>query len=363
MAIFLISLVPAVFAVNDNANGQGGQGGAQAQPTLQQEQTPAKQARAEQAAGKMENMRDRYQTAREKFAQNREQMKERLAMAKEKRAEAKAKHQEARQKIQDKKQELAACKASETENCKQLRKETRKQTKNYLSGVAEHILGMIAKTKENIQASKMPEAQKAEMIAKLDAKAEEIAGALEITEGLTEESTKEDFQEAANIIKESWNGTKDEIKKGAGQVAANKIRALNTRMEQLQTKLHSMVQRLETAGADTTPVKAQLEEFGAKLSQSKAAEQEAQNRYQSGNIAGAVEKTKEAHKYLVEAHKALKQFVQNMKQVRGGEQALKARERAQERIQEGAGEQEQEQEEQAEEPEETPEDSEGNETA
>jgi len=345
MAIFLISLVPAAFAAQ--GDGQGGQGGSQAQPTLYQEQTPAKEARAEKVAAKMENMRERYKAAREKYAQNKEQMRERLSMAKEKRAEAKTKHQEARQKIQERKEKLQACKGSETEDCRKTRSETKRHTKEYLSGVAEHVLGLLAKTKERVEASNMPEEQKSEILAKLDEQAEEIAGAAEAVETLGEESTKEDYQEAIKVIRESWTDTKKGIKKGAGKVAANKIRALNTRMEQLQTKLRNTVQRLESQGADTAPVKAQLEEFEAKLTLSKAAEQEAQNKYQAEDIEGAVEKTKEAHRHLLEAHKALKQLVRNMKQARGGEEALQARERTQERMQDGAGEQERMQEGQA----------------
>ena len=355
MAIFLISLVPAVFAAQGD-----GQGGSQAQPTLYQngDQTPVKQVRAEQAKERIGSMRDRYQVAREKYKQNKEQMRTRLANAKEKRVEAKAKQQEARQKIQERKEKLNSCKGSETEDCKKTRKETKMHTKEYLSNVAEQVLGLIAKTKERVQASNMGEEQKAQIMTKLDAQAAEIASASDSVEELGEESTREDYQEATKLIRESWKGTKDEIKKGAGKVAANKIRALNNRMEHLQTKLRKTVERLENAGEDVTAVKEQLAEFEAKLAQSKAAEQEAQNKYQAGDIDGAVEKTKEAHRYLQAAHKALKQFVRNMKQVKGGEKAL--RERTREREQEGAGEQEQVQEGQ-EESEDT-EETEGNET-
>lgn len=348
MAIFLISLVPAVFAVQ--SNGQGGQGGpvVQADTTAQAKDTvQARQVKAEQAKERIKNVREKYQEAKERYKANKEQMRERLSVAKEKRAEAKAKHQEARQKIQERKEKLQACKGSETEECRKTRRETKRHTKEYLSGVAEHVLGLLAKTKERVEASNMPEDQKAEILAKLDAQAEEIAGAAEAVKALGEESTKEDYQEAIKAIRESWTDTKKGIKKGAGKVAANKIRALNTRMEQLQTKLRNTVQRLENQGADVAPVKIQLEEFEAKLALSKAAEQEAQNKYQAGDIEGAVEQTKEAHRHLLEAHKALKQIVRNMKQVKGGEEALQARERAQERMQDGAGEQERIQEGQA----------------
>ncbi len=360
MAIFLISLVPAAFAVQGD-----GQGGTQAASTLYQEQTQARQVRADQIGERMGSMRERYQAVRERYAQNKEQMRARLTQAKEKRAEAKAKHQEARQKIQERKEKLNSCKGSETEDCRKTRKETKRHTKTYLSNVAEHVMGLIAKTKERVEASNMPEDQKAEILAKLDENAVKIASAAESVEELGEESAKEDYVEAAKLIRESWKDTKKSIKNGAGKVAANKIRALNTRMEQLQTKLRRTVQRLENAGEDVTPVKAQLAEFEAKLSQSKAAEQEAQSKYQAGDIAGAVEKTKEAHRYLLEAHKALKQFVRNMKQIRGGEKAL--RERAREREQESDEDADEAGEEEAEETEgnETIEDSddEGNETS
>jgi chromosome segregation ATPase len=373
MAIFLISLVPAAFAISDTAGGQGnGQGQvvqAQTDTTAQtRDAVQARQAKAEQVKERIKNVREKYQEARERYKQNKEQVRERLANAKEKRAEAKARHEEARQKIQERKEKLQACKDSETEDCKKTRRETKMHTKGYLSNVAEHVLGLIAKTKERVEASDMPEDQKTELIAKLDEKAEEIAGAAEAVAELGEDSTREDYQEAVKLIREAWKDTKEDIKKGAGKVAANKIRALNTRMEQLQTKLRNTVQRLENAGADTIPVKAQLAEFETKLALSKTAEQEAQNKYQAGDIQGAVEKTKEAHRHLLAAHKALKQFVQNMKQVRGGEDALKARERNQERMNEGAGAQERMQErqetpvEQAEEIGETPEEG-SNETA
>jgi len=332
IAMFVVSLSPAVFAVNDNAGGQGNgnSAGNDATPTLYQDRAQgpmdgAKQARAEHANEKMAKARERFQTAKEKFQKNKEQLRERMAKVKEKRAEAKAKHTEAKGRIEGRKAKLTACVGDESEDCNALRKETRKYTKDYLSGVAEHVLGMIAKTKERVENSNMPEDQKTEMLANLEAKAEEIAGALETAEGLTEESSKEDFQEVAKIIRESWTGTKDEIKNGAGKVAANKIRALNTRMGQLQTKLERTLERLQNAGEDTTTAQRQLDAYKENLDKSKTAEQEAQAKYQESDTAGAVEKTKEAHRYLIEAQKNLKQLVQTIKKAQGGEEALKAR--------------------------------------
>jgi len=336
IAMFVVSLAPAVFAANDNAGGQGNgnAGRTDATPTLYQDraQGPSddtKQVRAEHVKENMVNARERFQAARAKYAQNREQLRERMAKVKERRAEAKAKHTEAKGKIEGRKAKLNACVGDEGEDCKALRKETRKHTKDYLSGVAEHVLGMIAKTKERVENSNMPAEQKAEMLANLEAKAEEIAGALETAEGLTEESSKEEFQEVAKIIRESWNGTKDEIKKGAGKVATNRIRALNNRMEQLQTKLQKTLERLEKAGEDTSAAETMLNAYKENLDKSKAAEQEAQAKYQEGDTKGAVAKTKEAHRHLVEAQKSLKRLVQTIKKAKGGEDALKARHREQ----------------------------------
>lgn len=331
IAMFVVSLSPAVFAVNDNAGGQGA-GNSDATPTVTAAKTGAddtadtiaKRVKA-QPKERIKNMREKYQEAKERLKQNKAQLRERLANAKEKREQAKAKHINAKGKIEGRKAKLSACKDDESEDCKALRKETRKHTKDYLSGVAEHVLGMIAKTKERVEQSNMPEEQKAEMLANLDSKAEEIAGALEASNELTEESTKEEFQEVTDVIQEAWKGTKDEIKKGAGKVATNKIRALNTRMKQLETKLQKTVERLENAGQDTSVAQTQLDSFKEYLDKSKASEQEAQNKYQAGDTAGAVEKTKESHRYLVEAHKNLKQLVQTIKKAQGGEEALKAR--------------------------------------
>jgi len=329
IAMFVVSLSAVAFAANDNSGNQRS-GNFGATPTVTAVQTGngtgvvAKQVRAAPKE-RMQNMREKYQNARERLKQNKEQMRERMAKVKEKRAESKAKHMEAKGKIEGRKARLSACKDDESEDCKGLRKETRKHTKDYLTGVAEHVLGMIAKTKERVENSKMPENQKTEMMAKLDAKAEEIAGALEAAEELTEESTKEEFQEIIKIIRESWKGTKDEIKKGAGKVAVNKIRALNKRMASLEAKLEKTLERLENAGEDISAAQTQLDAFKANLENSKAAEQAAQAKYQEGDTAGAVEKTKESHRHLVAAHKSLKQLVQAIKKAKGGEDALRAR--------------------------------------
>jgi len=325
MAIFLISIVPAAFAEQGNGNGNENQ----PEPTLYQDRAQVqgeakqvRQVRAEHAKEKMKNMRERYHTAREKYAQNKEQMRTRLVNAKEKRAEAKTKHQEARQKIQERKEKLNSCKDSETEDCKKTRKETKKHTKDYLSNIAEHVLGLIAKTKERVEGSNMPEDQKAELLAKLDENAAEIAGAAEAVGELGEESTREDYKEAVKLIRESWKDTKKSIKKGAGKVAANKIRAIGVRLERLSAKLHKMIERLENAGEDVSKAQEQLDAYDQNLASAKAAREEAQSLYQSGDVAGAVEKTKEAHRYLLEAHKALKHVVRDIKSKKGGEDAL-----------------------------------------
>lgn len=341
MALFVISMVPAAFAANDNA-GRGATGDAGTDTIQARQQTTVTVAGQDGQAGKMKNMRERYQEMREKYAQNKEQVRERLAMAKEKRAEAKAKHQDAQKRIQERKEQLTACKGSETENCRQARRETKRATKEYLSGVSEHVLGLLAKTKERVQASNMPEDQKAEILAKLDERAVEIAGAAESVVELGEEDTKEEFVEAAKIIKNSWKETKQGIKKGVGKVAANKIRAVTTRMEQLQTRVQRTLQRLSGEGKDTSRAQAQLTAYEAQLEAAKTANNEAEQLYQSGDIDGAVAKTKEAHRNLLKAHKALKQLVKDIKGVQGGEEALqeRARERTQERMLDGEGEQE-----------------------
>ena len=351
MAIFIVSLVPAAFAMSDNAGGQENGQGSDTTPTVAAQQgdttnTPqiaARGVKIANAKGKLKTVRERYQDAREKYKQNKEQLKERLAKAKERRKIVMQKHQQAKERIKERREQLTACKDSETESCKGLRKETKRNTKNYMSGVAEHMLSMIAKTKERVEASDMPDEQKREILTKLDAQAEEVASALDSMEELGEESSKEDFKEAAKVLRESWKETKKGIKKGVGTAAANKIRAAGVRMERLSAKVQKMLERLESSGQDVSAATEQLAKYDENLASAKAAREEAQAKYQSGDIEGAVEKTKEAHRYLLEAHKALKQIVRHIKQAKGGEDALKVREREQVRAQDGAGEQEQEQ--------------------
>jgi len=320
MAIFLVSLVPAAFAVElDNT----GDNETTPTPTLYKAKSKeARQMKVGAVKEKAKNLRERYTVAREKYKKNKEIMRERLAKAKEKRVEVKANHQEARQKIQERKERLAACKDSETEDCKELRKDTRTQTKRYLINIAEHVLAMISKTKERVENSNLDEEQKSELLSDLDEKAEEIAGALETIEGLDENSTKEDYVEAAKIIKESWKELRHTIKKGVGRVANGKIHAISVRLGNLKRKLHKIVERLDNAGKDTSQITPLLDDFDAELEKAKEARDKARQLYQENKIQEAVEATKEAHQALRETHKTLKEIVRAIKAIKGGSEAL-----------------------------------------
>ncbi|MBW3001631.1 hypothetical protein KY338_00555 [Candidatus Woesearchaeota archaeon] len=314
MAIFLISLVPAAFAIEDAGTDN---------TTAQANQMRAKKIKPMSVKARAEKLKEKHIEIRERYQKNKELMKERLNTAKERRKVAIQHHQEAKEKINARKAQLAGCKDNNSTECMDARKETRLQTKRYLTNVAEHILAMIAKTKERVENSNLADDDKRDLITKLDEEAEEIASALDMLEELGEDSTKEEFKEITQIIRESWKDLRLIIKKGVGKVANGKIHAINVRLGNLKRKLHKIVDRLENAGKDTSTVKPYLETFDEKLEEAKNHRDRARSLYQEGKIDEAAKATKEAHGALREAHTALKNFVRALKTIKGGEDALK----------------------------------------
>jgi len=322
MAIYIISLVPAAFAIEDS-NTTVQSNDTTVQGTDDSSNTPKVNARIKPMKVQRATFKERYQETRERFQKNKKLLRERLTKARERKKVAVQHHKEAKQNIQERRARLAACKDQDTEECKNLRKDTRKETKRYLLNIAEHVLSMIDKTEERVKNSNLDETQKSELLADLEAKAEEIASAMETIEGLTEDSSKEEFIEAARTIKEAWKELRHIIKKGIGMAANGKIHAISERLGNLKRKLHQIMDRLEDAGKDTSKAKPFLETFDEKLEEAKDARDRARSLYQEGKIEEAVKATKEANNALREAHKALKNFVRALKAIKGGEDALK----------------------------------------
>jgi len=313
MAIFLISIVPAAFAEENNTDNT----------TAQNNQMRAKKLRPMPIKVKAENIRAKHLQLRERYQKNKELMKERLTKARDRKKIAKQHHEEAKDKIKERRAQLAACKENNSTDCVKARKDTRVQTKRYLTNIAEHILAMIAKTKERVENSNLADDEKRDLISKLDEEAEDIAGALDMLEEFGEDSTKEEFKEVTKIIRESWKDLRLIIKKGVGKVANGKIHAVSVRLANLKGKLHKIVERLENAGKDTSKVKPLLETFDEKLEEAKNHRDRARSLYNEGKIDEAAKATKEAHLALRGAHKALKDFVRALKELKGGEDALK----------------------------------------
>ncbi|MBD3303806.1 hypothetical protein GF343_01555 [Candidatus Woesearchaeota archaeon] len=321
MTIFLISLVPAAFAIQEN-NADN--------ITAQDKQVRAKKIKPMQAKARVknirENIREKHVKLRERYQKNKELVREKLTKAKERRKVAIQHHQEAKQKINARKAQLAGCKDNNSTECVNARKETRVQTKRYLTNIAEHILAMIAKTKDRVKKSNIEDEEKSGLITKLDEEAEEIAGAMDTLEELGEDSTKEEFKEVTKIIRESWKDLRLIIKKGVGKAANGKIHAISVRLGNLQRKLHKIMDRLEDAGKDTSTAEPYIETFDEKLEEAKNHRDRARALYKEGKVDEAAKATEEAHTALREAHKALKNFVRALKAIKGGEKALKGEE-------------------------------------
>ncbi|MEM4264073.1 MAG: hypothetical protein QW666_04255 [Candidatus Woesearchaeota archaeon] len=342
MAVFLISLASVAFAANENASaGKSGSDGVQkvTQQTskdfeqkrnefMQQAQAKRQELveKREQAMSKLGNkvkeMKEKRNAFREKYLSKKEELKAKAEKARERKEEAKAKHIEAKERLAEKKSQLAECKGNDSEECVALRAGARKDAGEFLSNVADRILAMLERTREQVEKSKLSDAEKVTLLDQINVKMAEVASTKDTAEMLDENSTKEEIAEVAKTLKDAWKDTKDTIKKGVGLAAADRLGGVIVKSEHLQAKLEKVISKLADKGIDVSGAQDLKTDFDQKLAEAKNLHEEAKALFKEGKVPEAAKKIQESHAALKEAHKILKDIVRELKGTKEGREAL-----------------------------------------
>ncbi|MEM2916316.1 MAG: hypothetical protein QXT19_03095 [Candidatus Woesearchaeota archaeon] len=338
LALFVASIPPFVVA-KDQRQGQGGNEGAVVAAEQRGAGSSAFEKSREEMRARAQKMREELQQKREEVRTalrerkeslrtvyeeaklRREERRELHKQFKEQRQQIKADREAARTEIGQTREQVRNCVGKSDEACVQARIKAKVAAGKFLTKSAEHIIALIEKAKERVEASALSDEEKANRIAALDAVLVDVDAAQQATASLGENATKEDLKEGAQMIRDVWARARKEIKNCVGLAVSSRIGGILVKMEKLSTKFDRVIEKLQAKGKDTSSAEAKKAEFQAKLDSAKALQNEAKALFESGDHDAAAQKIQAAHAELKAANELLRGIVQEICGI-GGEKEL-----------------------------------------
>jgi tetratricopeptide (TPR) repeat protein len=304
-------MVPLVFAED---------GQEQAQEQTQEQEDTESDVEDSNVTSETETSEDEYTgtnaTLRERFKAKRVEIKEKVVQAREKvkdarqhYADVRQKYLGERQKFIQKRQEYLDCQDMTKEECKAKREELKGGTKPYLLNVADLVLGELDRIKEKVQSSEdLSEEEMSDIVADLDASITEVTDAKAVIENLDNESTKEEINAAAKIIRDAWKDTKVYLKKNTGRLVNVKLGNIIEKTETIEAKLTKVRDKLEEKGADVSVLDEKLADFSAKIDSARENYEKATEMFKEAKtIQDVNDAVQQAHQYMQDAKEALKE--------------------------------------------------------
>lgn len=210
------------------------------------------------------------------------------------------------------------------ENCTQIKEEAIEATKGVLEGTIEKLSTHIASIKEKMETSeKLTDEEKAAVLEALEKQEEKLA---DLSARLEEADS---FEEIKLIAKELRNLAHTIKFKVIDLVNMRRLGLVVERAEHLEAKLNATLDAFEAKGYDISSAEELLNDFNDKISKAKASYTESKELWQqfyemvanntiegrSDVVQQAHDKMKEAQSYLGEAHDALKQILQELREL------------------------------------------------
>ncbi|MBS3124984.1 hypothetical protein J4211_01875 [Candidatus Woesearchaeota archaeon] len=245
---------------------------------------------------------------------------------------------EARSEIKGERKELTAelktkmqeCRSKKTKDCQDARAEIKRAIRETLILASEKTDAMVESIKQlvgNSQAS-----DKAEVTAKLEAKAAALAQAKLKAESINENSSAEEVRNVSAMLRAEVEATAATIREQTARIMSERLGGVLQKSKNLEMKLENIVAMLEAKGVNTSTIDVSV--FKAKLSA--AAEMKVQadaqvetaaslhGREKGQALKEAAAKMRESHKLVKEAHAELKKIVTEIKAKQGGSATVEA---------------------------------------
>lgn len=313
-------------------------------PTLYADQTRERQRNYTLDAEQIrERIRERIESGEGIMVQRRqiarqmlEAAKQRYAAARERYSNAKEAYAQARSRLNQTREAYKSCARSETEECENIRKETKANSKQFLLKTVERIESMIEKLKEKIESTEYINNEVAEERTEaLEARIAELEEAKAAVEGLTDESTPAEIRDVLSQIKNSWRNTKSDMEQSVGRLMNAKIGGVVVKAEQLSKRLEIAKNKLAEQGQDTAELEGLIEEFNANVDSAKEsyafAREEHTNAANAASGSEASQAMQNANRHmqqarneLQEAHAVLAKITRQIRSMNGQDELEEA---------------------------------------
>ncbi|MEK6963495.1 MAG: hypothetical protein AABX70_03655 [Nanoarchaeota archaeon] len=338
LAILLISLVPLVLAVEGSADASANvdtststESSANTAVTTSSQDNTAASGKLRPRKMALANMKERHEERKE----NREEMKEARYVVRDvrklrnsTRVELKKTREEFRANLKVMKEDLKSCKGQASDECKQMRSEAKLSVKTQLGVAAEEALKFLESAKTRISDSKLENT--ADLIVEINARIEAINAAKVKVDALTEASSKEEIQLATKELRKAIQEARKGLQLKMHLVVANKLGNVLKNADSLVARLDKALAKLKEKGVDTSRVDSSI--FKAKVEVAKGLHKEAVSLFEQAKAAEsgkkdelmkqATAKLQDSQKALKEAHALLKKILQDLKALKGGDEAL-----------------------------------------
>lgn len=246
---------------------------------------------------------------------------ERMQIVKERRDELKVGFEEARVKFRASKEELKVCKGKQDLKCKNLRVKHRENTVPFLLSTADAMVEYLERVKVRVSESNLE--NKAELLARIDARIAKLDGIKTEIEALGENPSREDLKKVSDGLKVELKEVKASGRNAAVHSLANRMGGVLVKAAHLEARLDKALLKLKTKGADISVADAKVAEFKQHIEDAKKLHAEAKVKLMAGASPSDVHSLiKGAHEHLKLAHQALKEAVKQIKNVKDGEDAL-----------------------------------------
>jgi chromosome segregation ATPase len=227
----------------------------------------------------------------------------------------------ARENLLKNKDKLKDCKNTNTTECDDLRVEIKLNAQETLLSTADHILDVLAKLKEQVQANEQISAEdKDKMVSDIDAKMKEVQDARDKIAALDENSDKSDIQDATQAIREAWKDSRASIKARAAQLAWGEMKAVTDAVMRMSEKLDTTIANYKAKGVDVSSTETLKTTFDSQLEAANTHLTAAKDAYLGITVDNVDAKAKTvrdelqaARTSLKEAHVTLKEITKNLR--------------------------------------------------
>jgi len=277
-------------------------------------------------AGKLDELRDREHfkkfnkakdfkardIAKDKIAKARDRFKQ----AHDKAGKAKARHDELKKKIDERRAKLAECKDDDSEECVNLRTETRADAKEMLLKITERAEAALEKVLNKVAENEDLSDEEAERITNaVQENLDKLADIKARVNELGEDATREDYHALARELKALVKDSVKKAKRHGGHVISARIGGVIVKTKHMEAKLESMLTRLAEHGIDTSSVEGLVDEFSATLDKAQVSYEKAVEAYKANQLDKAKTAMRAAHQSLKDAHKQLKEIHKQLREL------------------------------------------------